>query len=96
MATAYGKLPSRLLSWLRQEAEYIRYWIDQAIWAKVAKLDHDRLEENRAARHNGHTGNGMPVAVSGGSETPTGAMVRGGKLYMGRGVRLQRLPESDN
>jgi len=83
------------LFWLRQEAEYIRYWIDQAVWAKVAKLDREHLEERQAERHNGHTGDGMPVAVSGGSYN-SGAQVRDGKLFMGRGMRLQRLPEGDN
>ena len=95
MAAAYGKLPSNLLSWLRQEAEYIRYWIDQAVWAKVAKLDRDTLEERQAARHNGHTGNGMPVAASGEDYRPN-AEVRDGRLFMGRGIRLRRLPEGDN
>ena len=95
MATAYGKRPTNLLWWLQQEADYIRYWIDQAVWAKVSKLDHEAQEERFAARHNGHTGNGMPVAVSGGDYN-TGAKVVDGKLYMGRGVRLQRLPEGDN
>lgn len=78
----------------QQEANYIRYWIDQAIWAKVAKLDHDNQEERSAERQNRRTGNGAPVSMSNGSYKAA-AEVRDGQLFMGGRTGLQRLPESE-